>query len=85
MSNVIAFPTNQEQSFNPLCGEYAYLNGELVKKPKTGREYLELCKSKFTKEDYCKVLCGIMDLDFYSQLNKEFKNVVNVYFTFVEL
>jgi hypothetical protein len=89
MSNVIKFPLKQEETYlidqETINTEYAYIGDDLVKKPTNTREYLDLCKSKLTEEDYRDVLCGIMDLEYYTQLDKAYKGIVDVYYAFLKI
>jgi hypothetical protein len=40
-----------------------FINGEAIPKPRSGQEYLAICKRFLTEEDYRQVLCCIMDVD----------------------
>ena len=90
MSNVIQFPVKTKEEFwlddsELVNTEYAYINDDLVKKPMNGRQYLELCKVYLTKEEYESVLCGVMDVDYYNDIPKHLRDIVNAYFSFPEL
>jgi hypothetical protein len=90
MSNVIEFRKKEEKI---LCFEpetidtenYGYINKTLVKKPKDSLEYLKLCKSYLTEEDYRDTLCAILDLDYYSKIEKHLKDIVDAYYTFIKV
>lgn len=94
MSNVIQFPRKQQDSFDNFYAEvfvdeekveFVQVGDELVKKPRNSREYLALCKAKLTEEDYKKILCAVMDLEYYLQLESRLKGIVDAYCTFLEI
>ena len=95
MNNVIPFP-QKEQEVYPVYPEtvntdmidgasYGYIGKELVKKPKTSGEYLLLCKKFLTVEDYESVLCSIMDLDYYRDLDNKLKGIVSAYYSYISV
>jgi hypothetical protein len=95
MNNVIPFP-KKEQEMLPVYPEtvntdmidddsYGYIGKELVKKPKTSGEYLLLCKKFLIKEDYESILCSIMDIEYYHDLDNKLKGVVSAYYSYISI
>lgn len=90
MNNVIPFPVKTKDEYylddsELVNTDYAYVNDDLVKKPKTAKDYLHICKFYLSEEDYRLVLCGIVDMDYYKELDNHLKGIVNAYFSFPEL
>jgi hypothetical protein len=48
--------------------------------PTTAQGYLDLCKRVMLKEDYCNLLCAIMDSDYYTILEPQYRTVADCYF-----
>lgn len=78
-AQIIQFPVKREtiQTVWPYN-----INGTPVNPPKTGSEYLELCKQFMEPEDYTDLLVGIMDRDAYDGLEKPLRKVVDNYYNF---
>jgi hypothetical protein len=55
--------------------------GVPVKEPKSGKDFLEICKQFLEPEDYQDVLCGIMDREHYDALEYALQKVIDSYFT----
>lgn len=53
-----------------------------VEEPKTGKDFLELCKQFLEPDDYQDVLCGIMDREHYDALERQLQKVIDSYFSF---
>jgi hypothetical protein len=47
----------------------------------TRREYLLLCQNVLLQEDFFDVVCGILDPDYYDDLEESLKDIADVYFT----
>ena len=47
------------------------------------KDYLIKCKSLLEDEDYRDVLCGIIDIDFYYELDRDLQQIVETYYTYV--
>ena len=75
MNNIVKFPTVERPSNHNI-------NGIPVKKPRNGKEYLDICKQFLEVEDYKEILCGIMDRQYYKELEKELQNIVDCYYAF---
>ena len=46
------------------------------------KDYLALCKKELVDEDYRDVLCGIIDIDFYYELDRQLQQIVETYYTY---
>ena len=46
------------------------------------KEYLALCKKDLEDEDYRDVLCGIMDVEIYNELDLDLQRIVETYYTY---
>lgn len=53
-----------------------------VDEPKTGKDFLELCKQFLEPDDYQDILCGIMDREHYDALEHQLQKVIDAYFSF---
>jgi hypothetical protein len=62
--------------------EVDILNGKIVTTPKTGIEYLFLCKEFLTTQDYEEVLCSILDQEYFNQAERQIQEIVKSYFSF---
>ena len=60
--------------------EIKVLGGVPIVVPKNGKEYLEACKRVLERDDYLDILCGIMDQEFYNELDPVIQRVVDNYF-----
>jgi hypothetical protein len=47
----------------------------------TRREYLLLCQNILTQEDFFDLICGILDPDYYDDLEEALKDIADVYFS----
>ena len=56
------------------------IGSEVVQQPKNGDELLALCKRFLIDDDYRDILCGIMDLELYNELDPDLKKLVDIYF-----
>lgn len=75
MSNVVHLDFSKNQS--------EYFVGETpVDCPKNKLDYLLLCKKFLEEDDYKELLCGIMDVTYYTDLEPSLQNIVKAYFTF---
>lgn len=66
----------------PSAEDVTVLNGQTVKTPTTGVDYLFLCKRFLTIDDYEEVLLAIMDEDYYREAEDQIKRIVDSYFDF---
>lgn len=90
MTNVIEFRKKQKEN---ICFEsetidtenFGYINQTLVQKPKDSLEYLKLCKSYLTEEDYKDILCAILDVEYYSKIEKHLKAIVDAYYNYIKI
>jgi len=73
MSNVISLNTRKEVEF---------LGDVEIQIPKTGVDYLFLCKQFLTIEDYEEVLLSIMDEEYYQKSEVQLQAIVDQYFSF---
>ena len=55
-----------------------------VVKPRTSEEYLALCKKFLQRQDYERVMCCILDDQYYEDSEKYIQDVVDSYFSFPE-
>jgi hypothetical protein len=62
--------------------ELDVLNGKIVTMPKTGTEYLFLCKEFLTVEDYEEVLCCILDPSYFDNAERQIREIVKSYYSF---
>ena len=46
------------------------------------KEYLVMCKRDLEDEDYRDVLCGIIDIDIYYELDRDLQRIVETYYTY---
>lgn len=72
------------ESMAKECLRYDVPNiaGVPVNEPKSGKEFLEICKQFLEPEDYQDVLCGIMDREHYDALESALQKVIDSYFSF---
>lgn len=56
--------------------------GVPVEEPKTGEDFLELCKQFLEPDDYQDILCGIMDREHYDALEHQLQKIIDSYFSF---
>jgi len=56
--------------------------GVPVEEPRTGKDFLELCKQFLEPDDYMDILCGIMDRDHYDGLERQLQKIIDSYFSF---
>jgi len=63
--------------------ELDVLNGKVVTLPKSGVDYLFLCKQFLTIDDYEEVLCCILDQEYYNEAELQIQEIVKSYFSFV--
>lgn len=75
MSNIVKFPGTKQTPDRSI-------KGIAVAEPRNGKEYLDICKQFLEEEDYKDILCGIMDKQYYDDLEKELKKIVNCYYAF---
>jgi len=73
MSNVISLNTRKEVEF---------LGDVKIQIPKTGVDYLFLCKQFLTIEDYEEILLSIMDEEYYKKADVQLQAIVDGYFKF---
>ena len=66
--NILKFPT--KRSVNNISYE-------------NSQEHLMACKEMLTEEDYRDVLCGILDSEFYNDLEPELKDIANTYLNII--
>ena len=72
--NVIIFPKNNEFKCNSLDNDLA--------KADTRHKYLSVLKEYLTTEDYESILLGIMDSEYYDDLEDQLQDIVNCYFKY---
>jgi len=60
----------------------AVIAGMTVKVPKSRGEYLLLLKKFLTEDDYERILCSIIDENYYSSSEKELQQCVDAYYGF---
>lgn len=58
------------------------VKGIEVQEPRTKREYLSICKSFLEKEDYEEILCGIVDEEYYNEMEGALRRIVDSYYDF---
>jgi len=59
-----------------------FLLGQPITTPNNRREYISLLKRFLTEEDYCDVLCGIMDDEIYCELEDQLVDIIDSYYSF---
>jgi hypothetical protein len=78
--NVIEFKPKTENTDNSI------VNDSHIGLPLDGiccpKEYLALCKRDLEDEDYRDVLCGIIDIDIYHELDTDLQRIVETYYTY---
>lgn len=57
------------------------LDGYADKPPTSQLEYLAVLKDLLEDEDYRDILCGILDIDIYNDLEPKLKEFVELYFS----
>jgi hypothetical protein len=83
MSNVIQFPNKKPKvSVNIDTRQFGTIRGQMVRKPQTAQQFLDLCKDQLEVDDYMDVLCSIMDEEHYDAMEDCIQNLVHVYRTF---
>lgn len=84
MSDVICLATvRQEKRNNSVFPDgYCTVKGVKVQAPKTGKEYLAICKVFFEGDEYKAVLCGILDEDYYFDMEEPLRRIVDSYYAF---
>ena len=55
------------------------INGKVVRHPKTGAEYLAICKDMLPTPDYEFILLAIMDEEYYNMADYKIQGVVTAY------
>jgi len=63
--------------------EVEFLGDVEIRIPKTGVDYLFLCKQFLTIDDYEEVLCCILDQEYYNEAEPQIQEIVKSYFSFV--
>lgn len=58
------------------------IGDQTVKWPTSKSELLSACKRFLTEDDYCDLLCGIMDSDNFEKLDEDLQAIVENYFKF---
>lgn len=83
MGDVIPFGTIQEtqQTVKTITTTIA---GKTFNLPQTGAEYLVVVKETLIEEDYRDILCGILDIEYYSDLPSSLKKIVDSYFSYMD-
>lgn len=76
MSNVVQMRPKENQV------EFGTVHGIKVPKPKTGQDYLALCKCFLKDGDYEDILCAIMDKEIYATIEPQLQRIVECYFDF---
>jgi len=71
MGEVVKFPKAVE-----------YINNVPTPTPKTGEEYIKLCKKILTEEDYIEVCKCILNQDDYENTEQAIKKIVDSYYSF---
>jgi hypothetical protein len=64
--------------------EFGFINDIRVPVPKTRNSFLTLCKQFLPVNDYKRILCAIMDTDYYNESEHRIQRVVDSYFSFKE-
>ena len=89
-ADIIAFPIKHEyldDTFNKRTvfpDDWPYkVNGIPVNPPRTGKEYLELCKEFLNPDNYTAILVGIMDEEGYDGLEPQLQKLVDNYFDYI--
>jgi hypothetical protein len=62
--------------------EMGVINGIPVLQPQCREEYLSIVKMFLPEADYVAVLCGILDKEYYKELERPHEVIVNRYFQF---
>ena len=79
-AQIIKFPTKKKETFKERA--IHTLKGVEVPEPKTGIEYLDICKNFLDPFDYQDILCGIMDREHYDTLEPKLRKIVDSYYEF---
>lgn len=69
MENVVQFPSVEGR----------VINGRFIRQPKTGAEYLSICKELFPRPEYEGILLAIMDEEYYNMMDYKLQAVVKTY------
>jgi hypothetical protein len=90
--NVIEFKpktvenTDNEDIYFGIVNDGAITNTGVIGWPLDGiccpKEYLVMCKRDLEDEDYRDVLCGIIDIDIYHELDTDLQRIVETYYTY---
>lgn len=81
-AQILTFPNRNNTVANTCPSGYMTIKGVQVAKPRSGEEYLVLCKQFLDVEDYKDVLCGILDAEHYDGIKTYLQQVVNAYYRF---
>lgn len=50
--------------------------------PTTRAELLQACKRFLTEDDYCDLLCGILDAEIFEEIDEDLQGIVEAYLSF---
>ena len=64
--------------------EVDILNVKIVTLPKSGVDYLFLCKQFLTIDDYEEVLCCVLDKEYFDKAELSIQKIVKCYFSFAD-
>jgi hypothetical protein len=77
MGEVVSFTRTRTIEYHEDTGT---INGVAVPKPKTPYDYQLIMKQFLDRNDYEEVILGIMDREYYDDLDPVLKNLVDHYF-----
>ncbi len=81
--NVVEFkPKNTDNDDIYFGNASTHIVGFPLDSISSPKEYLALCKKELEREDYHDVLCGIVDIDIYYELDKDLQRIVETYYTY---
>lgn len=83
MAEIIAFPSKIKTNEDFVVGNNvvkAEKSLSDVPTPRNKYEYLQICKEFLEENEYKDILCAIMDVEFYENLDSSYKKVVDSYY-----
>lgn len=79
-AQVIKFPTKKKEIVDSR--PIKTIKGIDVKEPTNKFEYLDICKNFLGPFDYQDILCGIMDKEYYEELEPRLRKIIDAYYDF---
>lgn len=81
-AQILTFSPRANTAANSCPTGYMTIRGVQVAKPRSGEEYLALCKQFLDAESYRDILCAILDQEYYDDIENYLQVIVNSYYSF---